>query len=113
MKLKEIISSMKAETRAEAEEFMKSEEFTSMRDFGDGYEALIFIEEKLLLPQVVLAPDDTVLEHECQCGFYNRKRKNKDYCVHVAAIFLGIEKMKEADCYDYHDAVIFLNSKNQ
>jgi hypothetical protein len=84
-----------------------------MIDFGDGYEAFIATGEKIILPQVVLAPDDSVLEHECQCGFYNRKRKNKDYCVHVAAMFLGIEKMTEAECSDYHDAVTFLASENQ
>lgn len=101
MHLKEIIATIDTDTRAEAEVLMKNERFMSLKDFGDGYEAFIAVTNGALLPQVVLGDDCSVTEYECQCC----KRRGKDICVHVAAVLLGVEKMLEAGCYDYHEAV--------
>jgi len=62
---------------------------------------MIITEDGILLPQVVLTDDYDVAEYDCQC----RKRKRKNFCIHVAATLLGIETMLHADCDDYHDAV--------
>jgi len=101
MYLHELVASIKPDTRIKAEKLLKSENFTSLKDFGDGYESMITTEYGILLPQVVLTDDYAVSEYECQC----RKGKRNDFCIHVAAMLLGIETMLQADCDDYHTAV--------
>ena len=108
MYLKEIIASIDADTRKKAEKLMKSESFMSLQDFDDGYEAFIASTDGFLLPQIVFAHDYTILEYECQC----RKRNGEDFCIHLAAMLLGIEKMLEAGCFDYHEAVQKLEQNN-
>ena len=101
MYLKEIIASINTDTREKAETLLKTEGFMSLQDFEGGYEAFIATQNGFLLPQIVFAHDYSIIEYECQC----RNRNKKDFCVHLTAMLLGIEKMLEAGCFDYHEAV--------
>jgi uncharacterized Zn finger protein len=105
MKLQEMIAAINFDIRKKAEELMEAENFHSLKDFGDGYEALIFTGGKLLLTEVVLGKKQNVLEYDCQCT------DNIDICVHVAAVLIGVEKMIQTKCDDYHEAVQKLKQK--
>ena len=104
MKLQEMTASIKPAFRRIAEKLLNSEDFESLKDFGDGFEAFIGVEGGVLLPEVVLNPDGEVLKFECQC----RGSRNHKICVHIEAVLLGIEKMLQAGCDDYHEAVMKL-----
>jgi hypothetical protein len=107
MQLKELIESIKPAIRTEAEELLHSKNFTNLRDLSDGYEALIWDEERILLPEVIFSHNYAIIESACQC----KKSSKHEFCVHVTAMFLGIEKMIEADCDNYHEAVEKLKQK--
>ena len=99
MKLQKKIASISPALRKKAELLLKSENFASLKNFGDGFEAFIGVEGGILLPEVILDEDGNVLGYECQCGGSRR------ICVHVAAVLLGIEKMLPTGCDDYHEAI--------
>ena len=98
MKLQAMIDSIDPDVRSMAERLMKSEDFFSLKEFEGGYEAFIKVEGGILLPGVVLE-DGAVVEYECQC------QSECNICVHVAAMLLGIQKMLQAGCNDYHEAI--------
>jgi len=101
MKLQDMIKSIDPALRADAEALLKSDDFFSLKDFEDGYEAFISIEDDILLPEIVLDEDQFIQEYSCSCGCSTVN----DICVHIAAILLGIEQMLAAGCDDYHEAV--------
>ena len=86
MTLQEMTARIPPPLRAEAEALLVSKAFVSLKDFGDGYEAFIVIQDSVLLPEVVLDSGQAVLDYGCQCG-------GTDLCVHVAAMLLGIGAM--------------------
>ena len=98
MKLQAMIYSINPDVRSAAKRLMKSEDFVSLKEFEDGYEAFIGSGDSILLPEVVLE-DESVTEYTCQC------RSDYKICVHVAAMLLGIKKMLQAGCDDYHEAI--------
>ena len=98
MKLQEMIDSIHPDVRSMAERLMKSEDFLSLKEFEGGYEAFIKVEGGILLPGVVLE-DGSIIESECQC------QSGYKICIHVAAMLLGIKKMLQAGCNDYHEAI--------
>lgn len=87
MKIQEMIAGIDPAVRADAEELLKSESFYSVDETEDGYEALIFTGGSLLLTNIVLAHDGTVMEYECQCSGYSAG----EICVHIAAMLLYME----------------------
>ena len=101
MKLQEMIVSISSYVRKKAKLLLKSEEFESLKDFGDGFEAFFAVDGGILLPQVILNEEGEVLDYECQCG----GSQNRRICVHIAAVMLGAEKMLLTGCDDYHEAV--------
>jgi hypothetical protein len=100
MYLEKIIASIDGDTRRKAEKFLKSKSFVSLKYFRDGYEAIIINKNKLLLPQIVFTRSYKISEYECQC----RQWDSENFCVHLAAMILGIEKMLETGCGNYHTA---------
>jgi len=106
MKLNEMIVGIKPYVLEDARNLLKSDRFHSLKqmDDGDSYEALIYFESGLLLPEVVLDSEQNILEKECQCT----KIGAFEICVHLAATLLGIEKMLLAGRDDYHEAVKIL-----
>ena len=98
MKLQAMIDSISPDVRDLAIRLMKSEDFFSLKEFEGGYEAFIKVEGGILLPGVVL-DDESVIESECQC------QSGYKICIHVAAMLLGIKRMLQAGCCDYHEAI--------
>jgi len=98
-----MIASMSPKMRKKAEALLKSEDFYSLVCSDGIYEAEIISDNGCFLPQVMLDEDDCVWDYECKCV------KGMGICVHLAAVLLGIEKMIQVDCNDYHEAVILID----
>jgi hypothetical protein len=106
MRLQDGITTISSFVRKKAKSLLKSEAFESLKDFGDGFEAFIVVEGGFLLPQIIL-DDGDVVDYECQC----RGSRNRRICLHIAAVMLGVEKMLQAGCDDYHEAVMKLEQR--
>ena len=103
MKLQKMIAAIHPALLEKAELLLMSEEFINLEDFDDGYEAFIATEDGFLLPVVTLEQNGEVLEYDCSC------KGGSGICVHVAAMLLGIEKMRQTGCFNYHEAIAKLN----
>jgi len=99
MKLQEYINHVNPEIFKEAKTYIKSKDFMSLKDFGEYYEAFVVYEDNVLFPEVILDQNHEVQKYSCNC------RNKNTLCVHIAAMFLGIEKMLQNHCFDYHEAV--------
>jgi hypothetical protein len=99
MKVQEYISHINPAIFKEARSLIKSKDFMSLKDFGDCYEGFTAYEGGVLFPEVKADKDGEVQKYSCSC------RDNNTLCVHIAAMMLGMEKMKQAGCADYHEAV--------
>ena len=109
MKLAEEILFIDPKVQKKAELLLKSETFDSLKNFGDGgYEAFIEVKGGILLPEVTMDEEGDVLEYECQCKGSHRRM----ICVHIAAVMLGMVKVLQAECDDYHEAVMKLKREN-
>ena len=106
MKLSEMIAGIKPYVREDAKNLLKSDRFHSLKqmDDGDSYEALIYFESGLLMPEVMMDSEQNILGKECQCANIGVH----EICVHLTATLLGIEKMLLAGSDDYHEAVKIL-----
>jgi len=99
MKLQEHINCINPAILNEAKIYMQSEEFVSLKSLGYYYEGFMIYENKILFPEVVVSNKNEIQKYSCDC------RSKNAVCVHIAAMFLGIEIMIQAGCADYHEAV--------
>jgi len=101
MKLQEYINFINPAVFKQAKTFIRSEDFMSLKGFGlgDYYEASINYEDNAITSEVVIDENDEVQKYSCDC------RGNNTLCIHIAAMLLGIEKMRQTGCSDYHEAV--------
>jgi len=105
MTLEKTIATMRPALRENAEDLLGSEDLLSLTGVENNYEAEFFYsdddagghDEDTFITEVYLEDNNDVWQYWCQCG------NTRGICVHVAAVLLGIVKMKQAGCEDYHD----------
>ena len=99
MKLQDYIKAVSPAILSEAEKFIQSGDFISLKSSDCCYEGIAAYENGVIFPEAVIDENREIKKYWCDCG------KNNTVCVHIAAVFLGIEKMLQAGCSDYHEAV--------
>jgi len=100
MKLQEYINSVDSAVLRKAKAFLQTGNFISLRSRGFYYEGSAVYNKNTVFFEAVIDENNEIQKYSCDC------RNNSVVCIHITAMFLGIEKMTEAECSDYHEAVI-------